>query len=69
MDDATRDADYVLRWTNAQGVAEELPLLGEVAIGRQPPTSPGATPLLCVNAVHKVASGDLSFPGKIMEQK
>lgn len=26
-------------------------------------------PLLCVNAVHKIASGDLSFPGKIMEQK
>jgi hypothetical protein len=29
----------------------------------------GKAPLLCVNAVHKVASGDLSFPGKIMEQK
>jgi hypothetical protein len=29
----------------------------------------GKVPLLCVNAVHKIASGDLSFPGKIMEQK
>ncbi len=27
----------------------------------------GKAPLLCVTAVHKIASGDLSFPGKIMK--
>lgn len=32
--------------------------------------NPGATqPLLCVSAVHKIASGDLSFPGRIVLKK
>ena len=29
----------------------------------------GATPLLCVTGVHKIASGDLSFPGRIELQQ
>lgn len=32
--------------------------------------NPASTaPLLCVAGVHKIASGDLSFPGRIMEKK
>lgn len=31
--------------------------------------SSGAAPLLCVTSVQKIASGDLSFPGKITEHK
>jgi hypothetical protein len=31
--------------------------------------STGSAPLLCVVGVHKIASGDLSFPGRIMQKK